>query len=92
MAVKIDLQLLQVTENENGAGKFSVNVVAIRNGSGEKLSRPKEFIVSSKQELKDAIRPLYQKMINAENRKDQLKTQASEALQELMEEFYPPGG
>lgn len=82
----IELKLKQVTEQDGGG--YAVAVEALRLGTTEVLARKTYSLPagSTKDDLKNAIRPAFTDLKAEEDRRDLLRTVAAAALTELMEE------
>jgi len=79
----ITLQLQQVSAEENGV--YTVTVNALRD-NGDVLISGKTFQCKTAAELKDKIKPKFEKLIAIEQKKDLIRSLAQGVIDEILEE------
>lgn len=79
----ITIQLQQVTEEDDGV--YTVTVNALRD-NGDVLISGKTFQCKTAAELKDKIKPKFEKLIAIEQKKDLIRSLAQGVIDEILEE------
>jgi len=79
----ITLQLQQVSAEENGV--YTVTVNALRD-NGDVLISGKTFQCKTAAELKDKIKPKFEKLIAIEQKKELIRSLAQGVIDEILEE------
>lgn len=82
--MSISIQLLNVVEEDNGV--YTVIVQAVRDVTGELLSKKRTYQGRNAEELKAAIKPDFEALIQSEKRKENLQSIAQAVLDEIMTE------
>jgi len=79
----ITIQLQQVTEEEDGA--YTITINAIRD-NGDLVISGKTFQCRTAAELKNQIKPKFEKLIAIEQKKELIRSLAQGVIDEILEE------
>ena len=79
----ITIQLQQVTEEENGV--YTVTINALRD-NGDVVISGKTFQCRTAAELKDQIKPKFEKLIAIEQKKETIRNLAQSVIDEILQE------
>ena len=79
----ITIQLQQVTEEEDGT--YTVTINALRD-NGDVVASGKTFQCRTAAELKDKIKPKFEKLIAIEQKKEMIRNLAQSVIDEILNE------